>query len=553
MSIDVLKVGVVGACGRGASFKVACDESPGVHIQAVCDTDPTGLHEAAERLGAEEYADYETMLEKAELDAVILGTPMPLHVPQAVAALERGLHVLSEVPAGVSIDECRELVLVCRSSRAVYMMAENYIYMKPNVIVAELVRRGLFGTTYYADAEYLHEVKELNETTPWRRKWQTGVNGVTYPTHSLGPVLQWMPGDRVASVACVGSGRHHSDPRGDLYENESSTVMLCRMAKGGLVKVRLDMLSDRPHAMTNYQLQGIDGCYESARSRDGKDRIWLRSRCEDPNEWLDLADLEEEFLPARWREASAAAKAAGHGGGDYFEIMDFVEAARGLRRPVVDIDAAMDMTLPGLASQQSIAEGGRWIDVPDSRTWTDGSPLPRPQLQMVWPRGRLSSPPEPKLPGGYKLRTYRPSDEAGYLAVMAKAGFEGWDPERVRRAMDHVLPDGLFVVEHRATGAVVATAMATHNPSEQHPNGCELGWVAADPAHGGKGLGLAVCAAVTALFLRRGYREIFLLTDDWRLPALKTYLKLGFEPLFYAEGMKKRWQNVRTELAKGGR
>ena len=488
MSIDVLKVGVVGACGRGASFKVACDESPGVHIQAVCDTDPTGLHEAAERLGAaEEYADYETMLEKAELDAVILGTPMPLHVPQAVAALERGLHVLSEVPAGVSIDECRELVLVCRSSRAVYMMAENYIYMKPNVIVAELVRRGLFGTTYYADAEYLHEVKELNETTPWRRKWQTGVNGVTYPTHSLGPVLQWMPGDRVASVACVGSGRHHSDPRGDLYENESSTVMLCRMAKGGLVKVRLDMLSDRPHAMTNYQLQGIDGCYESARSRDGKDRIWLRSRCEDPNEWLDLADLEEEFLPARWREASAAAKAAGHGGGDYFEIMDFVEAARGLRRPVVDIDAAMDMTLPGLASQQSIAEGGRWIDVPDSRTWTDGSPLPRPQLQMVWPRGRLSSPPEPKLPGGYKLRTYRPSDEAGYLAVMAKAGFEGWDPERVRRAMDHVLPDGLFVVEHRATGAVVATAMATHKTSEQHPNRSELGWVAADPPHGGKG------------------------------------------------------------------
>jgi len=35
----------------------------------------------------------------------------------------------------------------------------------------------------------------------------------------------------------------------------------------------------------------------------------------------------------------------------------------------VDIDAAMDMTLPGLVSQQSIAEGGRWLPVPDSRQW----------------------------------------------------------------------------------------------------------------------------------------------------------------------------------------
>jgi len=42
--------------------------------------------------------------------------------------------------------------------------------------------------------------------------------------------------------------------------------MLCKMALGGPVKIRLDMLSNRPHHMTNYQLQGADGCYESARA-----------------------------------------------------------------------------------------------------------------------------------------------------------------------------------------------------------------------------------------------------------------------------------------------
>ncbi len=327
---ESVSLGIVGACGRGASFKAACDEHSAVHIRAVCDTNTAGLHEAAERLGAEEeYSDYETMLEKSDIDAVIIGTPMPFHVPQSISALEQGLHVLSEVPAGVSLDECRRLVLACRKSSGVYMMAENYIYAKPITIVTEIVRRGLFGTAYYAEGEYVHELKELNETTRWRRKWQTGIAGNTYPTHSLGPILQWMPGDRVVSVACAGSGHHYRDPRGDHYENDDSTVMLCKMKSGGLAKIRLDMLSDRPHAMNVYELQGTDGCYESGRMSGERDRIWLRSRCKGLNEWLDLSELEEEFLPERWREASEAARGAGHGGGDYFEITDFVDAAMG--------------------------------------------------------------------------------------------------------------------------------------------------------------------------------------------------------------------------------
>jgi predicted dehydrogenase/RimJ/RimL family protein N-acetyltransferase len=544
----VLNVGLVGAAGRGGSFADSFTAN-GARIRAVCDVRADALEACAARLGATEaYADYDEMLRKSKLDAVFIGTPMPLHVPQALAALERGLHVLSEVPAGVSVDECRQLALACRKSRGVYMMAENYTYTRPNVLVRELVRRGLFGTTYYAEGEYLHELKDLNEVTRWRRQWQTGVNGVTYGTHSLGPILQWMPGDRVAAVCCAGSGHHYRDPRGAPYENEDSTVMLCRMRSGGLVKVRLDMLSERPHAMTNYQLQGTEGCYESARSRDGSNRIWLRSRCRDANEWLKLESLEAEFLPPLWREATETARKAGHGGGDYFEVMEFAAAALGRGRPPIGIDEAMDMTLPGLLSQRSIREGGRWVEVPDSRSWTDETCLPRRQLVMVWPEGRLASPPEPVVPAGYRLRNFEPRDEAGYIELMTRAGFPGWDSARLACVMKKIIPGGFFVVEHVASGRIAATTMATHNPREGHLYGGELGWVAGDPDHAGKGLGLATCAAVTALFLRRGYRDIYLLTDDWRLPAIKVYLKLGYEPELQAPDMPGRWQAVREKL-----
>ncbi len=552
MNPPTIKLGIVGACGRGASFKSACEALEQVRIHAVCDINAEGLPQAAERLDAKgQYADYEDLLQDSGVDAVILGTPMPLHVPQAVAALERGLHVLSEVPAGVSVDECRQLVRASRASRGIYMMAENYTFTRSNVLVRELVRRGLFGTPYYAEGEYLHELKKLNERTRWRRKWQTGTPGITYGTHSLGPILQWMPGDRVAAVCCAGSGHHHCDPRGQAYENDDSTVMLCRMKSGSLVKIRLDMLSDRPHAMSNYHLQGTDGCYESARARGEPNRIWLRSRCGNPNEWMRLEELEKEFMPAMWRDADETARRAGHGGGDYFEVLDFVDAILGKHAPLIDIDAAMDMTLPGLISAQSIVEGGRWIDVPDSRKWTAEDQPQRRQLQMTWPAHRLDRAPVPKVPDGYRLRCFEPDDEDTYVALMAEAGFRGWDSARVAGVTRRVIPGGFFVIEHVASRALVATTVATHNPTDLHPYGGELGWVAASPGHSGKGLGLAVCAAVTALFLRRGYREIYLLTDDWRLPAIKTYLKLGYEPLMFAPDMEQRWADVRAQLSKG--
>ena len=368
---EPLRVGIVGACGRGGSFKRVFDALPDVRIHAVCDVDRERLPEAAERLGAAEaYDDYADMLARSPVDAVLLGTPMPYHVPQAIAALANGVHVLSEVPAGVSIDECADLVRACRRSAAIYMMAENYTYTRPNVLIRELVRHGLFGVPYYAEGEYLHELKGLNEITRWRRKWQTGIDGITYGTHSLGPVLQWMPGDRVVSVCAAGSGHHYRDPRGDAYENEDSSLMLCQMASGGLVKIRVDMLSDRPHAMTNYALQGTDGCYESARAPGERHRIWLRAHSADANTWLDLEDLAPEYLPASWAERESAARQAGHGGDDYYVIADFIAAVRGQAPPPIGIDEAMDMTLPGLVSQRSTLEGGRWLSVPDSRAWT---------------------------------------------------------------------------------------------------------------------------------------------------------------------------------------
>lgn len=367
-ALQQINLGIVGAVGRGGSFRRSVEAIPELRLHALCDINAEGLAKAAGELAVgNTFTDYLRMLDSGQVDAVIVGTPMPLHVPQAIEALRRNIHVISEVPAAVNVEECRRLVEAAKASKAIYMMAENYTYSKPNQVVKELVRRGLFGEVYYAEGEYLHELKGLGERTTWRRHWQNGIDGITYGTHSLGPILQWYEGQRVTRVCCAGSGRHHTDPRGEPYAQDTS-VMLCQMSGGGLAKIRVDMISDRPHAMTNYQLQGKDGCYESARAKGEINRIWLRAKSE-TLAWTDLASIWDDYTPESWIRLADLAAKAGHGGGDLLELVDFVDAVTGKRPCPIGIHEAMDMTLPGLISQHSIQQRGAWLDVPDSRVW----------------------------------------------------------------------------------------------------------------------------------------------------------------------------------------
>ena len=547
--LQKINVGIVGAAGRGASFSTSL-EANGARLHAVCDLDREKLDENPTFAAAEKYADYEEMLQRTELDAVIIGTPQHLHAAQAGQALERGLHVLSEVPAAVSIEEARRLVQVASTSSSIYMLAENYNYFKGNILVRELVRQGLFGEVYYAEGQYLHNVRSYIPRTPWRRKWQMGIDGNTYPTHELGPILSWMPGDRVARLTCEGSGRHYTDGDGQALHQDTS-LMVCKTARGALIKIRLDLVSDRPESV-RYQLQGTDGAYESEPWGGGFDRIWLRALSQKVK-WLDatalvqIDSLAEQYLPEWWRHPPEGALRSGHDGGDFFVLMDFLAAARGDRPSSLDIHAAMDMTLPGLVSQRSILRDGAWLDVPDSRSWV-GQPLPKGQLQMVLGEEAMQSCDLPPVPVGYHLRQYQPADEEGYYALMARAGFDGWGEERMRKVLPTVLPGGFYLVEHLASGQIVSSALAQHEPTALHPFGGQLGWVATDPEHRGRRLGMLVSAAATRRLVEAGYRRIYLMTDDARLSAIRIYLRLGYAPLFHAPDMAERWQAVLQQL-----
>lgn len=170
------------------------------------------------------------------------------------------------------------------------------------------------------------------------------------------------------------------------------------------------------------------------------------------------------------------------------------------------------------------------------------------QLEMVWPSGQQPPSAASLLQANYHLRLFRSGDEPAFFTLMARAGWPDWDEERLVPWRPRIVADSWFVAEHRPTGALVATAMGLDDPTEWHPSGGELGWVAADPDHRGRGLGMAVCAAVTARLLRAGFGDVHLYTEDFRLAALKTYLKLGYLPFVFTPEILPRWQTVCERL-----
>lgn len=362
----MLKVGIAGA--RGLSTMMGFNALEGVQVTALCDLNEDLLNKQCEKHNIPKgYRIFDDMLE-SDIDAVVIGTPMQCHVPQAIAALEAGKHVLSEVTAGVTMDELFWLTEAVEKSGKTYMFAENYCYMPFNQLVRNMVRMGLFGEVYYGEGEYLHNIISLttypNGKTSWRKYWQLGKRGTFYPTHSVGPVMQWFEGDHIESVSCFSSGVHNAAG----LRQDDTTVSMCQMRSGKLIRIRVDCISPRPHNMVGYQLQGTKGCFESARGLTDQHKLWLEGMDEsvDKAKWRPLMDYTQ-YLPERYLKATTEQNAAGHGGGDFFIVEDFVRAIQTGERPEIDVYQACEWTAVGLLSELSVANRGRAVDMPNFR------------------------------------------------------------------------------------------------------------------------------------------------------------------------------------------
>jgi mycothiol synthase len=156
-------------------------------------------------------------------------------------------------------------------------------------------------------------------------------------------------------------------------------------------------------------------------------------------------------------------------------------------------------------------------------------------------RGSESVPAVPDPNAGYQLRQATLEDRHSYTQTFATA-FD--DPSPFGDLMKHTLPSGFFVVEHLPTSTVVAASTAAVYKKSQHPDGYSLQWVVAHSDHRGTGAGQATIAAASRVLADHAPSYSYLSTDDFRIPAISIYLKLGWKPLLYQEDQIPRWARI---------
>lgn len=170
-----------------------------------------------------------------------------------------------------------------------------------------------------------------------------------------------------------------------------------------------------------------------------------------------------------------------------------------------------------------------------------------PQLQM---KRVLSMLPEVVVPAGYRLRHFTPDDGEAWAGLLSENGELGaWDAARSAPYFtddSHMALEGAFLITKGSQP--VATAQLHLTPAGRFAPLPEMGWVAVSPRHQGHGLAAVVCLAVMHHAASTGHQEIFLKTDDHRLPAIWTYLKLGFSPWLTDVSHAARWDTVCAAL-----
>ena len=390
MTNKKVRLAVAGG-NRGSAFNKAIKQlSDKAELCAICDLDKEKIREWEESFpGIKSYTDYDDMLEDDSIDAVFIATPIDLHYEQTKKALLSGKHVLCEVYAANTLDEIADLIKTVQDTKLVYMMAENYVYMRPNMMILNMVKNGIFGDITYAEGGYIHDCRPIRidekGCVTWRGEQMRHTRGNTYPTHSLGPVAKWMgitEYDQIKKCNTFMSrqqsineyiakrfGKDNPAAQQGYWSHGDSVISVLECESQALIVLRFDGDSLRPHNMAHYGLQGTKASYLSGRHDDEDGLIWLEGYSKENEDgtaakWDNLYKYAYKFEHPLWVESMKQAVHFGHGGGDFFVLKEFTDAVREKRQPFIDIYDAATWSSIVPVSIESVKKGGKPVEVP---------------------------------------------------------------------------------------------------------------------------------------------------------------------------------------------
>ena len=345
--------------------------------------------------------DYENLVKRDDIDAVVICSPWEWHIPQGIAALNSGKIAGIEVCGAVKLQDCWDIVNASEKTKLPVMMMENVCYRRDVMAVLNMVRQGMFGELIHGQGGYQHDLRgvlfndgvtaynsgvefgpKAYSEAQWRTNHYVNRNAELYPTHGLGPVAVMMDVNRsnrmtkLSSVSSKTRGLHKyiiehpkggaSHPNAKVKFREGDIVNTqIQCANGETILLTHDTSLQRPYNL-GFRIQGTEGLWQDF-STGGLNQGWIymEKKMNKSDKWDNTEKWLTEYDHPLWKKYGQQAEGAGHGGMDFFVDHAFIECIkRKMDFPLDVYDLASWYSITPL-SEKSITEGGQLQKIPD--------------------------------------------------------------------------------------------------------------------------------------------------------------------------------------------
>ncbi len=290
----MIPLAIVG-CGHVGAVHAAQLRRAGLPIAAVCDSTIEKAQSLAVEFGIEHVSsDIRPVLDRAMIGkgAVIVASPSPLHYEHALYALEKGFHVLVELPPCASLEQADHLARTADRSNVIVQCAHASRYLEPYRRIGEWLREGRFGE--------VRQVHYFRCVMPARRNW-TDDALLHHAAHPLDLFLHWF--GSLQPLGCA-AGPGNGPPR--------DVSLLARLANHAPVSIAISYSAKKAHSSLSIigdELTVVtDGfsfidCDDAAMSWRGDAReVYERAIGEQDLEFLRCCETREGGVP--WAETT---------------------------------------------------------------------------------------------------------------------------------------------------------------------------------------------------------------------------------------------------------
>jgi predicted dehydrogenase len=330
---DAVRVAFIGVGNRGSYLLRNMLKVQGIRVVAICDIDAATLQKAIDAAKAaghspEGYSEYRKLLDRKDIDAVVIATPVDFHKEMAVASLELGKHVYCEKPMALTPEDCRIVTNAAASAKGVFQAGFQLRHDPNRAASMRHIHSGGIGKVLFLQG--YRNTGDLPRQTLWYfDRTRSGDNIVEQACHII-DLMVWAAGSH--PLRAYGTGGIN------LYKNvpPGRTTM-------DNYTVIYEFPDDIRCTFTHlyFDPPGFSGI---------KERVFGSQAAIDlaTATWMELGQKGEHKLEVP--DAAPGDQAT------YHSLAAFIDNARGKKKPLNNADSARISTLTAMLGRKSIYE-----------------------------------------------------------------------------------------------------------------------------------------------------------------------------------------------------